>query len=136
MKIIKSLSSVIAVAATLAFSSSAFAVSGNWINTGATGNWNTATNWSSNPTVPGTTAGDTVNLNANFAAATAITLDTNAIVGTMVFGDSTATYYGLTLNGTNTLTFNNNGSNATLTFQGSTSAAETPLTRRYCWLII
>lgn len=112
----------ISLAALLALATSAFGASGNFTNTSG-GTWNTAGNWTP-AAVPGTAAGDAVKLNADFTAgAKTITLDTNAIVGTMVFGDGNATSpSALTLNGTSTLTFNNSGANATLTFQGSTSA--------------
>ena len=103
---------------TLGLTNQALAVSGNWTSlTG--GDWNTASNWSSNPAVPGTSAGDAVNLNADFTATTIINLNTDATVGSMIFGDVTASGNGVTLSGPSSLTFNNSGAGATLAFQGS-----------------
>ncbi len=123
MKLLKSLSSALVVAASLlGVSSSAIAqTNGNWTST-LGGNWSTVSNWSSNPSVPGGN-GSAVNLNADFTAGSkTINLDTDAVVGTMIFGDSNGISQ-LILSGANsTLTFNNNGSNATLTWQGATSS--------------
>ena len=48
------------------------AVNGDWLLT-AGGTWGAATNWSSNSTVPGATAGDVININSNIGAAASIT---------------------------------------------------------------
>jgi autotransporter-associated beta strand protein len=104
------------------------AQSGNWTqNSTATQSWGTASNWSSSPTVPGGN-GTAVNLNFDWGGSTARTIQLNGdrTVGTMIFGDGGASgHAALTLSaGTpsnSALVFNNNGTNATLTFQGSTS---------------
>jgi fibronectin-binding autotransporter adhesin len=98
----------------------AHAVSGNWTSVNA-GNWSTATNWSSNPTVPGTTAGDVININSNIAGARIVTIDTTSrTVGSLTIGDSDNSHgFTLAASGGANLTFNNNGSAATLTENGS-----------------
>ncbi len=113
-----------AFVATLALcATSAFAQSANWINT-AGGNWNVGANWSGGE-VPGTAAGDAVNLNADFTlgGAKTITLDTSAIVGTMIYGDSSgSSVLNFTNSGGSTLTFDNSSTASTLVFQGANSA--------------
>jgi len=93
--------------------SSAFAVSGNWTNLTASV-WSAGTNWSSNPTVPGTAAGDVVGLTANLGAVCTVTLNVAATVGTLNIGDPLAPFYSYVFSGSSTLTFNNNGNGATL----------------------
>ncbi len=118
----KPLAKIAALAAVLALTATtSFAATFNWTNTATTGLWSTALNWSGN-TVPTNGPGDAVNLNANFTAATLITLDTSAIVGTMIYGDSSGTSpLSFTNSGGSTLTFDNNGSASTLTFVGATT---------------
>jgi len=92
-------------------STSAFAVSGNW-NVNANGNWSTATNWTSNPVVPGTTAGDVIGLTFNITATRTVTINgpTSRIGGILNIGDTNATNsYVLTNSGGATFTFNNSG---------------------------
>ena len=117
-----------ALAAALALSAaSAFAQTFNWTNTATSGLWTTPANWS-NSTVPTNGPGDAVNLNANFTSLTLITLDTSAIVGTMIYGDSSGTaalYFTNTVG--STLTFNNNGSASTLSFQGGQANVYAPI---------
>lgn len=116
--------SAAATAVALAAAATVHAVPGNWTNVGG-GNWSTASNWSSDPTVPGTTAGDAVNLNADFTAGgKTINLDVNATVGSMIFGDSNTATNGIpALSSSNgsVLTFDNNGGGARWTFVGNTS---------------
>ena len=125
MKILKAnASSALAAVLSLAFSTATtFAVSGSWTND-ASSNWSVATNWSSNPTVPGTTAGDVVSLTNNLTAARVVTLDTAATVGTLNIGDSATAFFGFTLApaAAQTLTFNNSGSGARLVQQITTAA--------------
>ena len=80
------------IAALLALASveKAGAASGNYTATAA-GSWGTAANWSSNPTVPGTTAGDIININSNIAAAATVTLDGTRTMGTLLIGDLDST---------------------------------------------
>ena len=80
------------IAALLALASveKASAASGNYTATAA-GSWGTAANWSSNPTVPGTTAGDIININSNIAAAATVTLDGTRTMGTLLIGDLDST---------------------------------------------
>jgi len=92
------------------------AASGDWTNNAASV-WSAATNWSSNPTVPGTAAGDSVGLTFDITANRTITIDTTArTVGTLNIGDPTSGYFAYTLaaSGGAALTFNNNGSGALL----------------------
>jgi autotransporter-associated beta strand protein len=92
------------------------AANGDWTNNAASV-WSAATNWSSNPTVPGTTAGDAVGLTFDISANRTITIDTTPrIVGTLNIGDPTAGFFAYTLaaNGGANLTFDNNGSGALL----------------------
>jgi autotransporter-associated beta strand protein len=104
----------------------AHAASGNWTNLAA-GNWSGAANWSSNPTVPGTAAGDVVGLTANITAARTINIDTTSrIVGTLNIGDPTTGFFAYTLASsaaTVTLTFNNSGIPANLV-QATTTATD------------
>ena len=109
----------------LALATAAQAVSGNW-NVDAAGNWSTATDWTSNPTVPGTAAGDVVGLTYNISAARTVTINTTSrTVGTLNIGDPTATFYAYTLaaSGGAHLTFNNSGSGASLV-QATTTASD------------
>lgn len=92
------------------------AASGNWTNNAAS-IWSAATNWNSNPTVPGTAAGDTVGLTFDITAARTVTIDTTSrTVGVLNIGDPGSSYFAYTLaaSGGATLTFNNNGGGALL----------------------
>jgi fibronectin-binding autotransporter adhesin len=103
-------------AATLLAALNTDAASGDWSNNAASV-WSAATNWSSNPTVPGTTAGDTVGLTFDITANRTVTIDTTPrTVGTLNIGDPTADFFAYTLaaSGGANLTFNNNGSGAFL----------------------
>jgi fibronectin-binding autotransporter adhesin len=89
------------------------AVDGDW-NTLSSGNWGDAGNWTSNPLVPGTTAGDTVQLNYNITGQRTVTINTtNRIVGTLLISDASHGYI-VAATGGGTLTFDNNSSGATL----------------------
>ena len=82
------------IAATLALigaAQSSHAANGNWTAT-VGGAWGTAASWSSNPTIPGSAAGDVININSNITAAAAITLDASRTVGTLVLGDADTTH--------------------------------------------
>jgi fibronectin-binding autotransporter adhesin len=103
-------------AATLLAALNSNAASGAWTNDAASV-WSAATNWSSNPTVPGTAAGDTVGLTFDISANRTVTIDTTSrIVGTLNIGDPTAGFFAYTVaaSGGANLTFNNNGSGALL----------------------
>ena len=112
--------------------SNAYASSGSW-NVDSDGNWSTDSNWSP-AAVPGTAAGDVVALTNNLSAPRAVTIDgTSRTVGALFIGDAATTFYGFTLaaSGGAGLTFNNSGSDATLTQTNNTSASDTlsvPLT--------
>lgn len=98
---------------------SAVASSGDW-NVDAAGNWSTIGNW--NPSgAPGTVAGDIVNFYNNITNARTVTIDTTPrIVGSLTIGDSNNTHsFTLAASGGGTLTFDNNGSGATLIETGS-----------------
>ena len=77
-------------------SDAAHAASGAW-NVDAAGNWGTAANW--NPAaIPGTAAGDVVDLTRDITAARTITIDaTSRTVGDLNIGDPTVTLFGYTL---------------------------------------
>jgi autotransporter-associated beta strand protein len=94
--------------------------SGNWAVDNA-GNWSTASNWSSNPTVPGTVAGDVIGLNNNISAARAVTIDTTSrTAGTLNIGDSNNSHgFTLAASGGGILTLNNSGSGAQINETGS-----------------
>ena len=73
-----------------------YAAGGAW-NVDAAGNWSTTTNWTP-AAVPGTAAGDVVDLLFNITAARIITIDTTSrTVGDLNIGDPTATLFGYTL---------------------------------------
>jgi fibronectin-binding autotransporter adhesin len=74
-----------------------FAAGGSW-NVDAAGSWETAGNWTPSA-VPGTAAGDAVNLLFNISAARTVTIGTGvtATVGDLNIGDPTATLFGYTL---------------------------------------
>jgi autotransporter-associated beta strand protein len=106
----------LAAALTVLAALQSHATSGNWTNNAASV-WSAATNWSSNPTIPGTAAGDTVGLNFDITANRTVTIDTTSrTVGTLNLGDPTSGYfiYTLAASGGAALTFNNNGSGALL----------------------
>jgi autotransporter-associated beta strand protein len=116
---------VAAVAASLLLlaAGSARAADGNWTNDAA-GNWSDATKWSSNPTVPGTAAGDTVGLNNDITADRTVTIDTaSRTVGTLNLGDEAEPLVNFTLaaNGGAFLAFNNKGSGAAISKTGGSS---------------
>jgi autotransporter-associated beta strand protein len=101
---------------------------GVW-NVDASGNWSAAANW--NPAaIPGTGTGNMVGLNCNLTAARTVTLDTPATVGVLNLGDPLAAFYGYTLQGSSTLTFNNSGGGALLaqtTVGGATDVISAPV---------
>jgi autotransporter-associated beta strand protein len=111
----------IAAVLTVAITGTASAVSGNWNHDGTNNNWSTATSWSSNPTVPGTDAGDVITLTNNITAARTITIDTTPrTVGSLSIGDSNNTHgFTIAASGGGNLIFDNGISNATLTENGS-----------------
>ncbi len=95
----------------------AAAVSGSWSNAG---------NWIGGvPNAVGTGAV----INAPSTAALTITLDAPKTLGTLLLGNPSAAGAGYTLNGTgsNTLTFNNSCSGATITVPNGTHAINAPL---------
>ena len=117
--------------AALAITGIASAASGDWSHDGTNNNWSTATSWSSNPTVPGTDAGDVITFTNNITAARAITIDTTPrTVGSLTIGDSNNTHgFTIAASGGGNLTFDNGMSNATLTENGSVADAITaPIT--------
>jgi autotransporter-associated beta strand protein len=70
------------------------------------------------PNAPGAAAV----INAPTATATTITLDAPQTVGTLLLGNSRSASAGYTISGSNTLTFNNSGSAATITVADGTHA--------------
>jgi autotransporter-associated beta strand protein len=109
-----SVAGAIFIAATFSLTNHSQAASGDW-NVDADGFWNTASNW--NPVaVPGTTAGDIVNLTYNITTAgKTITIDTAVRLGTLNIGDPDGSHlYTLALT-SGSLTFDNGASAAQLT---------------------
>ncbi|MES2924678.1 MAG: hypothetical protein V4819_24205 [Verrucomicrobiota bacterium] len=73
------------------------AASGDWTaTTGSPASWGTATNWSTDPTVPGSAAGDVINISSNITGAYTINLDGIRTMGTLLVGDADSTH-GFTL---------------------------------------
>jgi autotransporter-associated beta strand protein len=103
----------------LAISSSHAQTNGDW-NVNAAGNWSDATNWTSNPTVPGG-AGSIINLTNDITANRTVTINTDSrTVGTLNIGDSDNTHaFTLAASGGASLIFNNNGSGASIIESGS-----------------
>jgi autotransporter-associated beta strand protein len=94
--------------------------SGNW-NVDSSGNWSTAGNWSSDPTVPGG-IGSTIGLNNNIGtSARTVTIDTTSrTAGILNIGDSNNTHsFILAASGGGTLTLDNSGSGAQINESGS-----------------
>ena len=122
MKYRPSLLTFIAASSLLA-PTSIFAASGDW-NVDNLGSWSLATNWSSNPVVPGTLAGDVVGLTNNITVNRTVTIDTTSrTVGTLNIGDSNNSHaFTLAASGGATLTFNNGGSGASIVETAATGA--------------
>jgi fibronectin-binding autotransporter adhesin len=95
------------------------AATGTWtFDSTGTANWSDTTKWSGGTIADG--AGFTANLNSNITAARTVTLDSSRTIGAVSIGDSTSTIFAYTLaTGSNTLTFDNGSSNATLTQTGT-----------------
>ena len=83
-------------------------------NTTSSGNWNTASNWSP-ATVPNS-AGGAVTVSKSFGANSTITLDISPTVGTMSVGSTSSRSLSFKSSSTQTLTFDNSGSTAQLTY--------------------
>ena len=98
----------------------AHAVSGNW-NPNNSGNWSDAANWSSNPIVPGTAAGDIISLINDINSTRTITMNTTSrTAGVLNIGDSNNTHrFALNSSGGAFLTLNNSGSPAQINETGS-----------------
>jgi fibronectin-binding autotransporter adhesin len=109
------------LAAVLALTGAAQAQS-TWTVSGG-GDWNTADNWSGG--VPNA-IGATANLTADLTANATINLDIPATVGNMTIADSTSPFFSYIVGGSNTLTFNDSDSLATLIVnQGTANAINT-----------
>jgi autotransporter-associated beta strand protein len=108
-----SIAGAIIIAATFSFATHAQAAGGDW-NVDADGFWNTPSNW--NPAaVPGTTAGDVVNLTYDITTTgKTITIDTAVRLGTLNIGDPDGSHlYTLALS-SGSLKFDNGASAAQL----------------------
>lgn len=104
------------------------AVNGDWTPVGTatagTYSWALPTNWTSNPLVPGSTAGDIINLNAAFLAANSFQLNGNRTMGSLTINPNITFASNIVANGTGGyLIFDNGAGTATLNF---TSANPTP----------
>jgi fibronectin-binding autotransporter adhesin len=105
---------------------SAFAQSGNWIAV-TSSNWSTASNWSTDPIVPGTMAGDVISINSNIGAANTVTINaSNQTAGILNIGDpvvspATASTHAFTLarTATNILILDNGGTDAQINKTGT-----------------
>jgi fibronectin-binding autotransporter adhesin len=90
-----------------------YAVDGNWLV--GSGSWSAASNWSSNPSLPGG-VGSTVSLNANITSTSTVTLDINRTVGNLSLGDTNnSASYSVVATGGSVLTFDNGGAGASIT---------------------
>ena len=93
-----------------------------WTNTTTgTQQWNTATNWDTNPTVPNGT-GVTANLSLNLGVTQTVNLASGVTLGSLTYGDSTTAFFTQAITGS-AITFNNSGAGATLTQAGATAVA-------------
>jgi len=91
-----------------------------WTNTTAgTQQWNTLTNWDTNPTVPNA-IGAVANLSVNLAAVQTVNIASGVTLGSLIYGDSTTGFFAQNIIGS-TITFNNSGSGATLTQVGASA---------------
>jgi autotransporter-associated beta strand protein len=109
-----SVAGALIIAATFSLANHSQAAGGDW-NVDADGFWNTPSNW--NPAVvPGTTAGDAVNLTFDITtAAKTVTIDTAVRLGTLNIGDPDGSHaYTLALT-SGSLNFDNGASAAQLT---------------------
>jgi len=95
--------------------SSSGATLSTWAND-VSGNWTTATDWSSNPTVPGN-AGDAATLGAGSVLRT-VTLNAGESLGALSFTNANSF---VIASGGDTLTLDNNGSGAILAVNAGTS---------------
>lgn len=105
--------------AVLAGVSAGQAASGTWTaTTGSPASWGTSGNWTSGIIADG--ASSAANFTANIGSAYTVNLDVSRTIGTVSIGDSTSAIFAYTLaTGSNTLTFDNGASNATLTQTGT-----------------
>jgi fibronectin-binding autotransporter adhesin len=96
------------------------AASGDWITNG-NGNWSSAASWSTNPMIPGTLAGDTINLTNNITSNRSITVNTTSrTMGVLNIGDLNNTHrFTLQSTGGASVIFNNNGLGAALNETGT-----------------
>lgn len=123
-------SSIAALAAIASFSpSSSDAAGGSW-NVDAAGNWGTAGNWSP-AAIPGTAAGDVINLQNALTVARTVTIDTTSrTAGDLNIGSTAA--FGFTLAssaGTVVLNLDGTGTNdATVDFTANANTISAPLT--------
>lgn len=93
-------------------------IDGAWI-TNDDGNWSDASNWSSDPLVPGG-AGSTIDIDAAITANRTVTLDnTDRTVGILNIGSTDWRRYTLESSGGASLIFDNGGSNAQINFLAS-----------------
>jgi autotransporter-associated beta strand protein len=92
----------------------------------AGGNWSTWGNWTQG--VPNS-SGAAAAINVATTAQVTITLDEPAVLGSLLLGNSASSSAGYTLSGggSNTLTFNNSGSGATITVAGGAHQINAPV---------
>ncbi len=100
--------------------SSVQAISGNWI-LNSNGTWSTAVNWTSNPIIPGTAAGDVVSITNDISGNRNVTINTTSrTVGQLSLGDLNNTHsFTVRSTGGASLIFDNNGVGAVLNETGS-----------------
>lgn len=98
----------------------ATAATGTWTaTTGSPASWGTAGNWSGSVIADG--ASFAANFTSNITGSYTVNLDVSRTIGSVSIGDSTTSNAFTLATGANTLTFNNGGSNATLTQTGTGS---------------
>lgn len=113
--------------------SSAHAASGNWNDNTGNFNWSDATRWSSDPTVPGTAAGDAISFANDITAARTITVNTtNRTMGTLNIGDTNnSNQFIIASSGGGLLIFDNGGSGAAINETGTVAGGTgAPLTNQ------
>jgi autotransporter-associated beta strand protein len=101
------------------------ATSYHWASA-SSGNWSTSADWTY--AVPNSTGGSAV-INAPTTSQITITLDEPVTLGSLLLGNSAGSTVGYTISGggTNTLTFNNSGSGATITVTDGSHQINAPV---------
>jgi autotransporter-associated beta strand protein len=101
------------------------AATGTWTAT-TSGNWSDTTKWGSGTVADG--AGSSASFTANLTAAASVTNDTpGRIIGSITLADSTATFFGWTLTGPNSLSLQTGTGVPSITVNNAASSILCPL---------